>query len=79
MFPPVKASELTLVMPIKNLILDFKTTASFSIRDVTTKRLYLETMEEVLRGMNKVVIDSKGGQGVVPYLPLPELQKKGGN
>ena len=48
-------------------------------RDVTTKRLYLETMEEVLRGMNKVVIDSKGGQGVVPYLPLPELQKKGGN
>ena len=48
-------------------------------RDVTTKRLYLETMEEVLRGMNKVVIDSKGGQGVVPYLPLPELQKKGSN
>ena len=47
-------------------------------KDVTTKRLYLETMEEVLRGMNKIVIDQKGGQGVLPYLPLPEL-KKGSN
>jgi modulator of FtsH protease HflK len=45
-------------------------------RDVTTKRLYLETMEEVLRGMTKIVIDGKGGQGVVPYLPLPELKKR---
>jgi membrane protease subunit HflK len=46
-------------------------------KDVTTQRLYLETMEEVLRGMTKILIDGKGGQGVVPYLPLPELQKKG--
>ncbi|HSA80979.1 MAG TPA: FtsH protease activity modulator HflK, partial [Geminicoccaceae bacterium] len=46
-------------------------------RDVTTKRIYLETMEEVLRGMNKVVIDqSGGGSGVVPYLPLPELERR---
>ena len=45
-------------------------------KDVTTKRLYLETMEEVLRGMTKIVIDGKGGQGVVPYLPLPELKKR---
>jgi membrane protease subunit HflK len=46
-------------------------------RDVTTKRIYLETMEEVLRGMNKVVIDQAGGgSGVVPYLPLPELERR---
>jgi membrane protease subunit HflK len=46
-------------------------------RDVTTRRIYLETMEEVLRGMNKVVIDQAGGgSGVVPYLPLPELERR---
>ncbi len=42
-------------------------------KDVTRKRMYLETMEEILQGMTKVVVDSKGG--VVPYLPLPELKK----
>ncbi len=47
-------------------------------KDVTAKRMYLETMETILRGTNKVVMDqnTSGGQGVVPYLPLPELQKK---
>jgi modulator of FtsH protease HflK len=45
--------------------------------DVTTRRLYLETMEQVLRDMNKVVIDNKnGGPGVVPYLPLPDLERR---
>jgi membrane protease subunit HflK len=46
--------------------------------DVTTRRMYLETMEEVLRGMNKVVIDksAEGANGVVPYLPLPELERR---
>jgi len=44
---------------------------------VTTKRLYLERMQEVLKNSNKIIIDnSKGGQGVVPYLPLPEIQKR---
>ena len=44
---------------------------------VTTKRLYLERMQEVLKDSNKIIIDnSKGGQGVVPYLPLPEVQKR---
>ena len=45
--------------------------------DVTRKRLYLETMESVMQGTNKIVIDNEGGsQGVLPYLPLPELQKQ---
>src|SRR5690606_36862728 len=39
--------------------------------DVTRKRLYLETMEKVLRDSNKVVVEQGGGPGVVPYLPLP--------
>ncbi|WP_298726017.1 FtsH protease activity modulator HflK [uncultured Ferrovibrio sp.] len=45
-------------------------------KDVTTRRMYLETMEQILRGTTKVVIDNQGGSGVVPYLPLTELQKR---
>lgn len=46
--------------------------------DVTARRLYLETMEDVLSNMNKVLIDgsASGAGGVVPYLPLPELEKR---
>ena len=46
--------------------------------DVTSRRLYIETMEEVLGDMNKVLIDgsASGAGGVVPYLPLPELEKR---
>ena len=45
--------------------------------DVTRKRLYLETMERVLSGVDKIIIDegAQGGQGVVPYLPLNELRR----
>lgn len=50
-------------------------------QDVTLRRLYIETMEAVLTNMNKVIIDTDangtgGGQGVVPYLPLPELNRR---
>jgi membrane protease subunit HflK len=41
--------------------------------DVTRERLYLETMERVMEGMNKVIIDQNSGQSVVPYLPLSGL------
>jgi membrane protease subunit HflK len=42
--------------------------------DVTRRRMYLETMQQVLSGMNKVIVDGRGnGQGVVPVLPLPGL------
>jgi membrane protease subunit HflK len=45
--------------------------------EVTRKRLFIETMEGVLKGSNKVIVEpGNGGQGVVPYLPLPELQKR---
>lgn len=48
---------------------------------VTRKRLYLETMERVLGGVDKVIIDenASGGQGVVPYLPLTELGRNSAN
>jgi membrane protease subunit HflK len=45
--------------------------------EVTRKRLFLETMENVLGSSEKVIIEQgQGGQGVVPYLPLPEVQKR---
>ena len=50
--------------------------------EVTRKRLYLETMEEVLGRVDKIIIDEQGGQGgsgVVPYLPLNELRRQGGS
>lgn len=48
--------------------------------DVTRKRLYLETMEQVLGGANKVIMEpGASGSGVVPYLPLPEIQSRATN
>lgn len=45
-------------------------------KDVTQKRIYLETMEEIMSGMDKIIVDGKGAQGVLPYLPLNELKKQ---
>jgi membrane protease subunit HflK len=52
--------------------------------EVTRERMYLETMERVFGGTDKIIIDSprqnggqNGGQnGVVPYLPLNELTRR---
>ena len=44
--------------------------------DVTKNRIYLETLEEVFQNANKVIIDTKQGSGVLPYLPLPEIKKR---
>ena len=47
--------------------------------EITRRRLYLETMEKVFSGMNKVILDGvtggENGQGVVPFLPLNELAR----
>ena len=43
-------------------------------KDVTKERIYIETMENVLRNAEKNILDGQGQQGVVPYLPLNELQ-----
>jgi membrane protease subunit HflK len=45
--------------------------------DVTRRRMYLETMERVLGGIDKVILDPSGkGSGVVPYLPLDQLLRQ---
>jgi modulator of FtsH protease HflK len=40
---------------------------------VTRKRLYYETMENVLSNVDKTVVEARG---VTPYLPLNEVQKR---
>ncbi|MEH6645036.1 FtsH protease activity modulator HflK [Sulfitobacter sp.] len=50
--------------------------------DVTRKRLYIETMEKVFGQVDKIILENGGdggAQGVVPYLPLNELRRSGGN
>ena len=42
--------------------------------EVTRQRLYLETMQEVIKSNPPTIIDSR--TGVVTYLPLPEIQKR---
>jgi len=42
-------------------------------KDVTRRRLYLETMESILPGANKIVMDDLAGKQAVPYLPLESL------
>jgi membrane protease subunit HflK len=49
--------------------------------EVIRERIFLETMERVFGGMDKIIIDqqnqgSQGGQGVIPFLPLGELQRR---
>lgn len=54
--------------------------------EVTRRRLYIETMESVLGSVDKMILDNSvtsgggaAGGGVVPYLPLNELRRSGGN
>ncbi|GGF57932.1 protease modulator HflK [Azorhizobium oxalatiphilum] len=47
-------------------------------KDVTRERMYLETMERVLGGVDKVIVDqgaTRSGNGVVPVLPLNEPRR----
>ena len=44
---------------------------------IIRERIFLETMERVFGGIDKVIIDQNGqGQSVVPYLPLTEMQRR---
>lgn len=44
-------------------------------QDVTKERIYIETMESVLKNAQKIILDDTGKQGVVPYLPLNDLNR----
>lgn len=44
--------------------------------EVTRRRLYIETLEKVLGNVDKIIMDNgEGGQDVVPYLSLNELNR----
>ncbi|MEO1795775.1 MAG: FtsH protease activity modulator HflK [Pseudomonadota bacterium] len=52
--------------------------------NITRQRLYLETMEQVLGRVDKIILDdtsgeNAGGQGVIPFLPLNELRRSANN
>ena len=51
--------------------------------EITRQRMYLEVLGRIYQTSNKVIIDpdiaSEGGQGVVPYLPLNELNRGNNN
>ncbi len=44
-------------------------------KEVTRRRMYLETMERILGNTDKVILEGNGS-GVLPYLPLPEIRKQ---
>jgi membrane protease subunit HflK len=46
--------------------------------EVTRRRMFIEMQERVLTGADKIILDNKGGsgQGVVPFLPLDQLQRR---
>jgi len=44
-------------------------------KEVISKRIYIETMEEILPNMEKIIIDGKGGERLLPYLPLDRRSK----
>jgi len=41
--------------------------------EVTRRRMYYETMEEILSKVDKTIVEAPG---VTPYLPLPEVQRR---
>lgn len=48
--------------------------------EITRRRLYLETIERIYSGMDKIILDQgKQGAGVVPFLPLNDLMKQKAN
>jgi len=45
-------------------------------KDTISKRIYIETMEEILPRMQKVIVDGKSAERILPYLPLDRLPQK---
>jgi len=44
-------------------------------KDVISKRVYIETMEDVMSNTEKIILDSKAGNNVLPFLPLDRLSR----
>lgn len=46
-------------------------------KDVTEKRIYIETMQQIMQGSNKVIMETgKTGSPLLPYLPLNNLPQR---
>jgi membrane protease subunit HflK len=45
-------------------------------KDIISKRIYIETMESILPSMEKVIIDGKAADRLLPYLPLDRLRRQ---
>ena len=46
--------------------------------DVTARRLYIDTMQTILKSANKIILDrAASSSGVLPYLPLPQIKSAG--
>jgi membrane protease subunit HflK len=44
--------------------------------DITRRRMYLETLQDILSSTDKVIMEG-GAQNPLPYLPLPDLRRSG--
>ena len=44
-------------------------------KEVTRERILLETMEEILPKVNKVIADTEMSKNMLPFLPLNQLQQ----
>jgi membrane protease subunit HflK len=47
-------------------------------KDIISKRIYIETMEEILPNIEKIIIDGKAADRMLPYLPLERLKASTG-
>jgi modulator of FtsH protease HflK len=45
-------------------------------KEITQRRIYLETMEQIMQRMRKILIEPSVGTGAVPYLPLDQLLRQ---
>lgn len=45
-------------------------------KEITQRRIYLETMEQIMQKMRKILIEPSVGAGAVPYLPLDQLLRQ---
>ena len=46
-------------------------------KDIISKRIYIETLEDILPHVEKIIIDGKAGERMIPYLPLERLKSSG--
>src|SRR3546814_9826902 len=65
---PPRSTRTDTLFPYTTLFRSYKLAP-----EVTRRRMYYETMEEVLSNVDKTIIEAKG---VTPYLALPEVRKR---